>query len=320
MQPPRTFVGVDVSKATLDVCVLDGATASLANETGAIQAWVRSLPPDAAIAMESTGRYHQVLVRACHAAGRKVFVLNAKDVYFYAKALSQRGKTDRLDARVIARYLAEHHRELKAWEPPPEWTDALQDLLRCRAGIADKRASIKLMLKEAPALADEAATLDKSLGEVLACIDTKIQATIEAQKPLAERAARLMTIPGIGPQASAMLLALFSRIKFCNSDAVVAFSGLDPRPRDSGSMKGRRRLSKRGDPALRRQMYLVALAATRSRLLREHYKSIKARGFEPTQALVILARKLLRVAFNVWKKNKDFDVDLIGVQRPSKQP
>jgi transposase len=119
--------------------------------------------------------------------------------------------------------------------------------------------------------------------------------------------ARLRTITGFGPQASVALGALLSRIEFANADALVAYSGLDPRPCDSGQHRGQRRLSKRGPAWLRRQMYLVAFAASHSKALGPLYKSIKAKGFAPTQALVILARKLLRVAFAVWNGRTDFD-------------
>src|SRR3546814_9633101 len=68
--------------------------------------------------MESTGRYHQLLANLAAGMGLHVFVLNARDVYFYAKALGARGKTDRVDARVIARYLAEHHDRLHPYVVP----------------------------------------------------------------------------------------------------------------------------------------------------------------------------------------------------------
>ena len=92
---------------------------------------------------------------------------------------------------------------------------------------------------------------------------------------------------------------------------LVAYSGLDPRPNDSGSKSGRRRISKRGSPELRRQLYLAAFAASHSKALGPLYRSIKAKGFKTTQALVILARKLLRVAWAVWKTGKPFDPSLM---------
>ncbi|WP_341888535.1 transposase, partial [Variovorax sp. YR752] len=84
-------------------------------------------------------------------------------------------------------------------------------------------------------------------------------------------------------------------------------------PCDSGQHRGQRRLSKRGPAWLRRQMYLVAFAASHSKALKPLYQSIKTKGFAPTQALVILARKLLRIAWAVWNSEKNFDVRMLGL-------
>lgn len=313
MQQTEFYVGVDVSKATLR-CAVHGRAGGqeLANEGNAIRAWLAGLPAQALIATESTGRYHQVLVQLAHASGRTAFVLNARDVFFYAKALGARGKTDRTDAQVIARYLAEHHRSLKPWVPASALQARLHELLRCRAAVANKRSALGQALRGVSELGSQAAVMDRHFDELLHEIDARVVELLEQDRQLGLRGAALRTITGIGLLGSALLGALFSRIPFSSADAVVAYSGLDPRPNDSGAKTGRRRVSKRGSPQLRRQMYLSAFAASHSKALGPLYRSIKARGFEPTQALVILARKLLRVAWAVWKSGQPFDPSLVG--------
>jgi transposase len=138
-------------------------------------------------------------------------------------------------------------------------------------------------------------------------LDLQVQALVASDAHLACGIARLRTITGFGPQTSVALGALLSRIDFANADALVAYSGLDPRPCDPGQHRGQRRLSKRGPAWLRRQMYLAAFAASHSKALGPLYQSIKTKGFASTQALVILARKLLRVAFAVWRGTAPFD-------------
>src|SRR5262245_30721174 len=109
MQADQVFVGVDVSKATLVICRYGTAgTVKVNNQAMGIRAWLRTLPADAVVAMESTGRYHALLARLVHRSGRPVFVLNARDVHQYAKGLGARSKSDRVDAQVISRYIAEH--------------------------------------------------------------------------------------------------------------------------------------------------------------------------------------------------------------------
>lgn len=316
-QPELVFVGVDVSKCTLSACIhASQSRRQLPNEQAAIVAWLATLPSTARLAMESTGRYHPRLARLAHASGRTVYVLSARDVYFYAKALGVRGKADRTDAQVIARYLAEHHGELRAWAPTGPVQQRLQQLLRCRAAVASKRSALGQVLREVPQLDASVRALWRQFDALLAEIDAQIVALLEQEDPqLGQRCHRLRAIPGIGLQGSAMLGALFSRLSFANVDALIVYSGLDPRPDDSGNRTGRCRLCKRGSPVFRRQMYLAAFSAARSKTWGPLYRSIKARGFKPTQALVILARKLLRVACAVWRTDMPFDPARVGAVR-----
>lgn len=308
MQLP-VIVGVDVAKSSL-VSVFhgqSGAACPLANGSSAIAAWLAELPPGSLVAMEATGMHHRLLAQMAHAAGMRVYVLNARDVYFYARALSGRAKTDRLDAAVIARYAAEHHGQLHAWQPASGVEQQLHELLQRRACITRLRVSLRQTLANVPALDAARCQLDDGFEHFFEQLDAQLQALVASDAQLGRGIARLRTITGFGPQASIGLGALLERIEFANADALVAYSGLDPRPCDSGQHRGQRRLSKRGPAWLRRQMYLVAFAASHSKALKPLYESIKARGFAPTQALVILARKLLRVAFAVWKGQGTFD-------------
>jgi transposase len=307
MQAERMFVGVDVAKATLVMCVhATAARQSVANAPAPIARWLKTLPADAVVAMESTGPYHVTLARLAHRTGRTVYVLNAKDVYFYAKALGARSKTDRVDAQIISRYVAEHHGALHAWSPGSAAQEQVQALLQRRARLVDHRTAIHQLvrgLKLQPALGD----LEAGFEALLAQIDRRVEAHLTSEPQLSDKRELLRTVTGLGPRGSALLAALLSRIGFANADALVAYSGLDPRANDSGAKSGRRRLSKRGNAALRRQMYLAAFSAAHSKALGPTYRAIKARGFKPTEALVILARKLLRVAWAVCKSGTPFD-------------
>src|SRR6185437_6014469 len=240
-QTEEVFVGVDVAKAGLSSCI-HGRTGrcDLTNDESGIAAWLATLPQQAMIAVESTGCYHQLLVRLAHGSGRRAFVLNARDVYFYAKALGARGKSDRTDAQVIARYLAEHHASLRSWEPASDEQDRLQKLLRCRTGVVSKRESLRQVLRDVPQL--DITALERQFDALLDDIDAQVAALIAQDADLKRKCATLSTITGLGPL----------------------------------------------------------------------YQSITAKGFKPTQAMVILARKLLRVAWAVWKSEKAFDATMIG--------
>jgi len=308
MQEMRLFIGVDVSKAELVIAVSpDRRPCSIANDAASISNWLRDVPSQALIAMESTGRYHALLAHLASQAGLKVFVLNARDIFFYAQALGMRAKTDGVDATVIARYLAEHHSRLHPWQPGSSLQQRLHDLLTRRAQVATHRSALRQVFTGVDAKELEIEALYKAFDALLQSMDDQVQALIASDERMAQGCQRLRTITGIGPQTSALLATLFSRLEFANADALVAYSGLDPRPNDSGAKRGRRRLSKRGSPLLRRQMYLAGFAASGSKALKPLYQAIRAKGFSSIEAFVILGRKLLRVAFAIWKGTDTFD-------------
>ncbi len=309
MQEVQVFVGVDVAKAELVIARHGQAGAvAIPNEVQAISTWLCGLPPGACVAMESTGRYHQLLARLAHAVGMQVFVLNARDVHFYAKALGARAKTDRVDAHVIARYVAEQHTRLHRWIPPCPALQQVHSLLGQRWAVVNKRMALRLSLQGCDEeIITQVQVLEAGFAALLKAIDARIVALLEQDVRVRERQRLLQSIVGVGPQSSALLASVLSRVNFVSADALVAYSGLDPRACDSGSSRGRRRLSKRGQPALRHQMYLAAMSACHTSTFKGTYAALRGRGLKTTEALVVLARKLLRIAFAVWRSGQPFD-------------
>ena len=98
-------VGIDVaSKAVVVACAAGSfAPCTVRNERGALRKWLGGLPSGSRVGMEATGSYHQLVADLAHAAGHGVYVLNARDVKKYAEGVGRRGKTDRVDAEIIAR-------------------------------------------------------------------------------------------------------------------------------------------------------------------------------------------------------------------------
>lgn len=318
--PPASLViGVDVAKDSLVIACYTGQASqtkpiTIANTPSGIKAWLKTLPSKAAIAMESTGKYQLELASLAHGAGHSVYVLNAMDIYHYGKSLGQRGKTDRLDSQLIAQYLAKNGDKLRLWQPTPAHLLQLRALLRSRSHLADTNAKLKMALKDVKALGAQSKALDKKFKQTMEFIDAQVQRLIAADTALATNYKLLRTINGVGPQGAALLTTVLSRIKFENADALIGFSGLDPLPEDSGQKQGKRRLSKRGDAMIRRQMWLCAMAASRSVVFKPIYQALQQRGIPKIAALVVIARKLLRIAFAVCKSGKAFDGSLVGAQ------
>lgn len=308
MQECMEIHGVDVAKDEVVVAAHGNSQIrALVNRKSVLDTWLATLPKGSIVAMESTGIYHQLLAQRAHHAGMRVYVLNARDVHFYAKAMGARGKTDRVDAALIARYAAEHHAKLHAWQPGNSAHRRVEELLGRRATMVTKRESLRQAFKGDNDLAGELKKLDESFEQFLAALDSRVDTLIAADDELATGRKRIASVTGFGPLGSALLTVLFARIPFANVDAVVAYSGLDPRPNDSGNKRGTRQLSKRGPAHLRRQLYLCGFSASHSKALKPLYQSLRAKGFATTEAFVILGRKLLRATFAVWKTGQQWD-------------
>lgn len=319
MQSNSMIHGVDVAKDELLVQCLDQRPVlRLDNNAAEIGRWLGKLAKGSTVAMESTGKYHQLLARLAYAAGMQVYVLNAQRLYFYAKALDVRAKTDRVDAGVIARYVAEHAHKLHPWQPPAAHHGCVDELIRRRALVVVKRESFRQSLGDCKELKAEFDKVDKALKALVHFIDRKIDELVTADERLRSARRLIDGVIGFGPVGSALLAVLLERVPFATSDALVAYNGLDPRPHDSGRRTGRRRLTKSGPGYMRKQWFMAGLSATRTKALKPIYQALQARGLATTEAAIILGRKLLRAAFAVWKSKQPFDLQrFLGHPQPA---
>lgn len=309
------LLGADVASRHIDVA--RGAQAEvtrIGNDPQAIARWLKSVPPGSVLAMESTGRYHLTLARLAHERGLTVYVLNARDVRHYANSVGKRGKTDRMDAQLLARYIERERSDLHPWKPLPPEQEHLATLLRQRASIMRHKTAIAQSLREDRLMGELLGALTAQFDQALKLLDTQIRAAVQALPQGTTLLKRISSIPGIGLLTGAALLQLFLRLGHVRADAVIGFTGLDPRPMDSGNKRGKRRLSKRGPAELRRLLYNAAMSASRTAAWSATYANERAKGLASTAALVVLARKLVRVAFSLFKTESFFDPSRAGIK------
>jgi len=300
--------GVDVSKAKLVIAQYDVQTLTeVDNRPEAITTWLAGLPKGARVAMEATGQYHRLLAHLAHAAGLPVFVLNPQTLKHYAQAIGQRGKTDPCDARLIARYGVHERAKLRRWQPPAAAADRLSQLLARRHTVVVARQTLAQSLSGLPILTRPRASLLANLDRMLGRLDILIRHEIARLPGMAALYERLKSIVGIGPVVAAQLVAVFNTLNFAKVGSFIAYTGLDPRADDSGTRHGRRRLSKHGPPLLRCQLFNAGRAASNSKLFKPVYRKLLERGLQTTEALVILARKIARIAFALYKSGEVFD-------------
>jgi transposase len=284
----------------------------IANERGPIRAFLHQQPRGSRLGIESTGSYHELLADMAHAAGMQVFIINPRSLRRYAQGVGQRGKTDRVDAQVIARYVANEHAHLHAYVPPSKAERALTRLIKRRAKLVTLKQTLTQSMRGLPGVSQQLKRAQQDLQRLIAQVEALMQNHLQQLRAAHQAAQRIATIPGFGPLGSTCLGHALTRLPYANSDAVVAAIGLDPRPDDSGLRRGRRRLSKQGPSELRHLSYTCAMAATRTPRWKPYYLAQRAKGLSSTAAIVVLARKMLRVAFAVTKHNVPFDPAFVG--------
>lgn len=313
LNTPR-FIGIDVAKDEV-VVATHGETAvrGLPNTASVIKGWLDALPPGSHIGLESTGGYHELLAGLAHAAGFTVYVLNPRDVRHYAHALGARAKTDQVDARLLARFIAHEHARLHRWQPLTPIQRHIDTLLKRRAALVRSQGAIRQTMEYVAGLKSETRTALRAIDALLAAIDREIEQTLKKEPELQAHAARIRSIPGIGLLTGSALLNLFTRLPAARADAIVAFTGLDPRPCDSGQKRGRRRLSKRGPGELRRLLFNAAMSAARTSQWRPYYERERAKGLPTTAALVVIARRLVRTAFALFKAQAHFNPERMKI-------
>lgn len=308
MDDKQTVHGVDVAKAELVIGQAEtDALLHIANTPHAIAAWLAQLPAGTSVAMEASGPYHQPLAHMAHAAGMVVYVLNPQRIKHYGRAVGQRGKTDRLDAQLIARYVLREHSKLRNWQPAAAEADALSRLLVRRQALVNARQTLNQSLSGMAELRTCQQTLMANFKRMITHVELLILAEIARAPAMAALHRRLISIVGIGTIVAAQLVASLTALRFTRADSFIAYTGLDPRPDDSGQRRGRRRLSKHGHGLLRRLLYNAGMAAARSKLFKPTYRQLRDRGLQSTEAIVILARKLARIAFALYRSEQFFD-------------
>jgi transposase len=308
MQTPLN-IGVDVAKDHIMVACAQGsfATQAIANHRTALLGWLRTVPTGSRIGMEATGDYHRTLADLAQGMGLAVYVLNPKDTRYYAKGLGRRAKTDRVDAELIARYIAHEHPGLHPYIPPTPEQRLLDQTLRRRAHLVSMRVALLATTDELQGLEAECQAAVERLTALIDALEARLKQLLEASEERQQATRRLRGIPGVGLIVSAALVAALQRLPFPTADAFVAYTGLDPRPHDSGKKIGRRRLSKRGPAYLRCLLFNAAMAGCGTKTWRSTYQRYRQRGLSTTQALVILARKIARIAWSIYHHQTTFD-------------
>ena len=304
---PDAYVGIDVAKEQLDVAV-DGhaAVEQVANEDRGISRLVQrwQATPPTLVVVEATGGYELALVGALGAAGIPVVVVNPRQVRDFARATGQLAKTDRIDARVLARFAAVIRPTVH-----PLVEETQQDL---DAVLSRRRQLRDMLTAEQTRLAHPATrVVRQSLRKHIAYLQRELHATdhdlgelIKASPVWREADDLLQSVPGIGDVTSRTLIAALPELGTLDRRAIAKLVGVAPLNHDSGQQRGQRRIWG-GRADIRHVLYMAALvAARRNPVIRAFYQRLRASGKPAKVALVACMRKLLTILNTILKTKR----------------
>ncbi|MEJ2676918.1 MAG: IS110 family transposase [Acidihalobacter sp.] len=284
-------VGIDVSKAKLDICVISGEklkTKVLSNTAtghGELLRWLsqRKLAADTPIVLEATGPYSESVAIALADAGWAVSVVNPARVAGFAQSELSRNKTDRADAKLLARFA--QRAALVVWEPPSEAVRELRALVDRLQALIDMRqqelnrlealeqgpaANVSAMVKE------HVAWLDEQIRKLQGSIDDHI----DGHPELKQDAQLMQSIPGIGNRTAAQFLAYIGDVRrFKSAKALAAFIGVSV--------------------ATRHNPVIIALA-----------KRLQHKGLAPKAIVGASMRKLVHLIYGVIKSGQPFQAEI----------
>ena len=310
-------VGIDVAKAHVDVCVLGthSDVQRFANDVdghSALAAALQSLDVGLVV-MEATGGYEAALACALQAVGLHVAVVNPRHARDFARSMGRLAKTDAVDARMLAEMAAVlvHRVDLARYLRPV--ADECQQWL---AALVTRRRQLLAMLgSERQRLQITNRKLHPSIEAIITVIkaqldDLETQMVGHVREHFGELDGLLQSTNGIGPVASATLIAQLPELGRLNRREIAALVGVAPMSNDSGNRKGRRRVQG-GRFEIRRVLCMATLTAARyNPVIRAFYERLKAAGKLPKVALVACMRKLLTMLNAMVRTGKPWDASL----------
>lgn len=318
------FAGIDVSKDTLDACLLgpDGRTRGKAFPNtragfAALLAWAdRYATGPVHFGMEATGPYSVALATFLDDAGRPVSVANPARVKAHAKACGQANKTDPADARAIATFCRD--RRPRLWVPPSPAVRRLQALVRRRDDLRRMAAAEKNRLDVPDLTADARRSITRTvrfLSKEADRVQAAADALVRSAPALADDCGLLESVAGVGRQTATTILAELPAVaELPSAESAAAYCGLAPTEFASGkSVRKRTRLSKAGNARLRTALYLPTLTAIRfNPVLKAFYERLtdpdRDGGAKPKmQAVGACMRKLVMICYGVLRNRTPFD-------------
>jgi len=306
----KNYIGIDISKATLDV--YDGKKSYKFENNEAGFKKIVSLAEDiknTILIFEPTGVYSYSLTDFCSQKNINIVMVGPKESRDFARSLKVRSKTDKIDAKILYKY--QSHIEPSMVKVPVVNHEGIkvQEMLNVYENIQASKQTFKNQV-ESTSKSDK--YLLRTLTRIIKDLDSealklfnKIELILLKDKEIKAKYDVIGTIPSIGQKSALYLTAFFLKYPTANAKEMTALVGLDPVIRDSGTFKGKQRISKQGGQKLRNLLFLPTLCAIQHNdRIKAFYTRLTSNAKTKKLAVIASMRKLILMAFSLFKSGE----------------
>ncbi len=314
------YLGIDVSKATLDVSDASGVSrlSSVANSRPGIRKVIKWATKgdhegELQFVIEPTSTYHHVLLDELSNSNIAFTVINPARTKAYSNSLGKRAKTDRVDAQLLAS-LGETQ-QIAPSHQPERFQEQIKSLRRHRESVEQQIRALRNQIGSMtcspwadPEVLRSLRSTIRHLGEEVISADRRLEQLIIEDETYSTISDLLQTIPGVGPKTAQLLISEMPPAWQCSSSrAWVAFAGVCPQPFQSGT-SSYSRLSRMGSRRVRNGMYMAAVASMKSNPAIAYLVArLKERGKRGKLIVMAAMNNLIRICYGVIKSRKAFD-------------
>lgn len=309
------ILGIDISKLTFDVALLNDDKVKTKKFTNTskgfseLKQWLKNNEIDSVhTCMEATGGYESKLAQYLYDNNFKVSVINPARIKGFSMSKLSRVKTDKADSELIAQFRQAIQPDL--WKPTPLNIQELQQWVRrLDSLIANKNQENNRLNGASEVVAINISTQIEFLDKQIQEVEELISNNIKGHQDLNDKSKLLNSIPGIGEKTIAIILAFLTVENFDSAKQVVAFVGLNPKPKQSGSsVLGAGRISKTGDADLRKAFYMPAIISLRfNPIIKGFAERLSSVGKAKMIVVIAAMRKLLHIIYGVLKNKTPFN-------------
>lgn len=308
----KNYIGIDISKATLDV--YDGIKSyKFENNVLGFKKVVAlsNSIKETILIFEPTGVYSYALTEFCSKHKINIVMVGPKESRDFARSLKVRSKTDKIDAQVLYKYQLHVEPNMVKIPIVNQHAIKIQEMLNVYERVQSTKQVFKNQIE---ATSKTNKDLVRTLNKLISNLENeaqklfnKIELLLLKDKEIKESYDAISKIPSIGQKSALYLCAFFIKYPLANAKAMTALLGLDPVMKDSGTFRGKQRISKQGGQQIRNLLYLPTLCAIQHNpRIKTFYEGLTARAKTKKVAVIAAMRKLILMAFSIFKSKEDY--------------